>query len=95
VIAIKQGQKYDASRIDERHRDHALYVAYAPADAPKIAIAVLVENAGGGGAFAAPLARTVMDFYLLGEAVTPIDAPARPPAGNGNGNGGGNRAARD
>lgn len=97
VIAIKQGQKYDASRIDERHRDHALYVAYAPADAPKIAIAVLVENAGGGGAFAAPLARTVMDFYLLGEAVKPIDAPARPPAGNGNGNGngGGNRAARD
>jgi penicillin-binding protein 2 len=93
VIAIKQGQKYDASRIDERHRDHALYVAYAPADAPKIALAVLVENAGGGGAFAAPLARTVMDFYLLGEAVKPIDAPAGSPAGNGNG--GGARAARD
>jgi len=97
VIAIKQGQRYDASKIDERHRDHALYVGYAPADNPRIALAVLVENAGGGGTFAAPLARTVMDFYLLGEPVKPIDAPAKARAGNGNGNGngGGNRAERD
>ncbi|MBY0438615.1 MAG: penicillin-binding protein 2, partial [Burkholderiales bacterium] len=98
VIAIKQGQRYDASKIDERHRDHALYVGYAPADNPRIALAVLVENAGGGGAFAAPLARTVMDFYLLGQPVKPIDGPAQAGGngnGNGNGNGGGSRAARD
>jgi penicillin-binding protein 2 len=81
VIAIKQGQRYDASKIDERHRDHALYVAYAPADNPKIALAVLVENAGGGGAQAAPLARTVIDFFLMGRPVTPIDAPSA--AGSG------------
>ncbi len=74
VIQIKQGQRYDASRIDERHRDHALYIAYAPADNPKIALAVLLENAGGGGANAAPLARTVIDFFLLGRPVRPIDA---------------------
>lgn len=78
VVAIKQGQKYDASRLDERHRDHALFIAYAPADNPTIALAVLVENAGGGGANAAPLARTVIDFFLFGKPVTPIDAPGAP-----------------
>jgi penicillin-binding protein 2 len=80
VVAIKQGQKYDASRLDERHRDHALFIAYAPADNPTIALAVLVENAGGGGANAAPLARTVIDFFLFGKPVTPIDAPGAPGA---------------
>ena len=88
VVAIKQGQRYDASRLDERHRDHALFTAYAPAENPTIALAVLVENAGGGGAHAAPLARTVIDFFLLGKPVTPIDAPGTP--GNG-----GTRAERD
>jgi penicillin-binding protein 2 len=78
VVAIKQGQKYDASRLDERHRDHALFIAYAPAENPTIALAVLVENAGGGGANAAPLARTVIDFFLFGKPVTPIDAPGAP-----------------
>jgi penicillin-binding protein 2 len=95
VIAIKQGQKYDASKIDERHRDHALYIAYAPADNPKIALAVLVENAGGGGAHAAPLARTVMDFFLLGQPVKPIDAAPEPGAGGANGTNGGAGAERD
>jgi penicillin-binding protein 2 len=91
VVAIKQGQKYDASRLDERHRDHALFIAYAPAENPTIALAVLVENAGGGGANAAPLARTVIDFFLFGKPVTPIDAPgATGAAGNG-----GTRAQRD
>ena len=90
VIAIKQGQKYDASKIDERHRDHALYIAYAPADNPKIALAVLLENAGGGGANAAPLARTVIDFFLLGRPVKPIGAPATG-AGSAPGNGGAER----
>ena len=72
VIAIKQGEKYVASRVAERHRDHALFVAYAPADAPKIAVAVLVENAGFGAAAAAPIARKVLDYYLLGKKATPV-----------------------
>ncbi len=74
VIAIKQGEKYVASRVAERHRDHALFVAYAPADAPKIAVAVLVENAGFGAAAAAPIARKVLDYYLLGKKATPVKA---------------------
>jgi penicillin-binding protein 2 len=72
VIAIKQGEKYVASRVAERHRDHALFVAYAPADAPKIAVAVLVENAGFGAAAAAPIVRKVLDYYLLGKKATPV-----------------------
>ncbi|TCV88175.1 penicillin-binding protein 2 [Sulfurirhabdus autotrophica] len=67
VVGIKQTEKYVASRVQERHRDHALYIAYAPADDPKIALAVLVENGGHGGSTAAPIARKVMDFYLLGK----------------------------
>ena len=74
VIAIKQGEKYVASRVAERHRDHALFVAYAPADNPKIAVAVLVENAGFGAAAAAPIARKVFDYYLLGKKATPVKA---------------------
>lgn len=65
VIGIKQNAKYNASAIDERHRDHALFVAYAPADDPKIALAVIVENGGHGGSAAGPIARKVMDYYLL------------------------------
>jgi penicillin-binding protein 2 len=72
VIAIKQGEKYVASRVAERHRDHALFIAYAPADNPKIAVAVLVENAGFGAAAAAPIARKVFDYYLLGKKATPV-----------------------
>ena len=56
-------QKY----IDERHRDHALFIAYAPAEDPKIALAVIVENGGHGGSAAGPIARKVMDYYLLGK----------------------------
>jgi len=67
VIGIKQNEKYDERRIHERHRDHALFIAYAPADAPTIAVAVLVENGGHGSSSAAPVARKVMDFYLLGK----------------------------
>jgi len=72
VIAIKQGEKYVASRVAERHRDHALFIAYAPADNPKIAVAVLVENGGFGAAAAAPIARKVFDYYLLGKKATPV-----------------------
>ncbi len=67
VIGIKQGEKYDASRISKQFRDHALFIAYAPADHPRIAIAAIVENGGHGGSTAGPIARQVMDYYLLGK----------------------------
>jgi len=72
VIAMKQGEKYDAEKVDERLRDHAWYIAYAPADKPRIAMAVLVENGGHGGGTAAPIARKVMDYYLLGKVPKPL-----------------------
>jgi penicillin-binding protein 2 len=67
VIGMKAGEKYDESKVKERHRDHALFIAYAPADDPKIALALLVENGGHGGSTAAPIAREVFDFHLLGK----------------------------
>ncbi len=72
VISMKQGEKYDEEKIDERHRDHAWFIAYAPADKPKIALAVLVENGGHGGSTAAPIARKVMDYHLLGKVPKPL-----------------------
>ena len=66
VIAIKANEKYNANLIDERHRDHALYVAFAPLDAPQIALALVVENAGFGAGAAAPIARRVFDHALSG-----------------------------
>jgi penicillin-binding protein 2 len=66
VIAIKQGEKYHAASLDERHRDHALFTAYAPADDPRIAVAMVVENAGFGAQNAAPIARRAFDYYLMG-----------------------------
>lgn len=80
VIGIKQNEKYNENAINERHRDHALFIAYAPAEAPKIALAVIVENGGHGGSAAGPIARKVMDYYLLGkepvEDTTPKDSTA-------------------
>lgn len=76
VIGMKQGEKYDADKIDERHRDHAWFMAYAPAEAPRIALAVLVENGGHGGSTAAPIARKVMDYYLLGKEPKPLRVDA-------------------
>jgi penicillin-binding protein 2 len=70
VVGIAQNEKYNESKIDERHRDHALFIAFAPADPgvkPKIALALLVENAGWGAMAAAPIARQVFDYYLLGK----------------------------
>jgi len=67
VIAIKQDSKYIESQVAERHRDHALFIAYAPTEKPKIALAVIVENAGFGARAAAPIARLVLDYYLLGK----------------------------
>jgi penicillin-binding protein 2 len=68
VIAIKQNEKYDESKVAERHRDHSLFIAFAPVESPKIALAVIVENGGFGARAAAPIARTVLDYFLLGKA---------------------------
>ena len=67
VVGMKAGEKYDEKKVKERHRDHALFIAYAPADDPRIALALLVENGGHGGSTAAPIAREVLDFHLLGK----------------------------
>lgn len=60
-----RGAKYKASEIDERLRDHALFMAYAPVENPKIALALIVENGGWGATVAAPIARTVFDYWLV------------------------------
>ena len=76
VVGIKQGEKYNEARVAERHRDHSLFIAFAPAEDPKIAIAVLVENGGFGARAAAPIARAAIDYYLLGKrpaGPTPMD----------------------
>jgi penicillin-binding protein 2 len=77
VVGIRQGEKYDASRVGLRNRDHALFIAFAPADDPKIVVAVMVENGGHGGSTAAPVARKVIDYWLLGKLPT-IYAPVEP-----------------
>ena len=65
VVEVPQGEVYDEDALDEYHRKHAWFIAFAPADAPQIAIAVLVENGGGGSSVAGPVAREVIDAYLL------------------------------
>jgi penicillin-binding protein 2 len=67
VIAIKQNEKYVESKVAERHRDHSLFVAFAPSESPRIALAVIVENGGFGARAAAPIARQVLDYFLLGK----------------------------
>jgi penicillin-binding protein 2 len=67
VIAMKQNEKYDEKKVAERHRDHSLFIAFAPAVNPTIALGILVENGGHGSATAAPIARMVLDYYLLGK----------------------------
>ena len=74
VIGIRQNERYDARRIAERFRDHSLFMAFAPVEQPKLALAVIVENGGFGAQAAAPIARKVFDYYLLGKL--PGDAPA-------------------
>jgi penicillin-binding protein 2 len=66
VFTIKQNEKYVAGKVDERLRDHALFVAFAPAENPRVALAMVVENAGFGAQSAAPIARRVFDYVLLG-----------------------------
>lgn len=77
VYSLK-GEKYSESGVKEHLRDHALFIAFAPADQPKIAVAVLVENGGFGAQAAAPIARMVFDYYLLGKVP---EAPAVEDAG--------------
>jgi penicillin-binding protein 2 len=83
VVALKQGEKYSEATVAEHLRDHALFIAFAPVENPRIALAVLVENAGFGARAAAPIARKVLDYYLLGKrddkpAVKRADKPAEP-----------------
>lgn len=68
VVAIKQGEKYDRSKINERHRDHALFIAFAPVENPQIAVAVMVENGESGSGVAAPVVKQVMDAWLLDDS---------------------------
>ena len=65
VVAIKQGERYDRNKVKERHRDHALFIAYAPAEKPAIAVAVMVENGESGSGVAAPVTQQVLDAWLL------------------------------
>ena len=72
VIGMKQGEKYIESQVQERHRDHAWFITFAPAEQPTIAMVVLVENGGHGSSTAAPIARKVLDYYLLGKIPKPL-----------------------
>ena len=65
VVEIRQGEEYDEEELSEFNRKHAWFIAFAPADDPQIALSVLVENGGGGSSVAAPVARQVIDAYLL------------------------------
>ena len=91
AVGVKANQKYDASKLEEHKRDHSLYIAAAPLPNPSLVVAVIVENAGFGAAAAAPIARRVLDFVLLGhypseedvaatrkgQSAAPIGAPRR------------------
>jgi len=77
VFSLRQNQKYNEKAVEKHLRDHALFIAFAPAEEPRLAVAVLVENGGAGSRAAAPVARQVLDYYLLGEA----DKAATQPAG--------------
>ena len=76
VFTVKQNEKYNAATVDERMRDHALYIAFAPADEPRVALAMVVENAGFGAQNAAPIARRVLDFVILGQYPSEEDIAA-------------------
>jgi penicillin-binding protein 2 len=79
VVGLKKNEKgrsvYDSKTMAERHRDHSLYIAFAPADKPRIALALVVENGGFGAEAAAPIARKAFDYYLLGKRPIDKDKP--------------------
>jgi penicillin-binding protein 2 len=77
VVTVKQTESTKHKDVDERKREHAWFIAFAPADDPKIAISVLVENAGFGATAAAPIARKVIDSYLLADD-GPVSAQKTP-----------------
>jgi penicillin-binding protein 2 len=76
AVSIGQKEKYNATKLEEHQRDHSLYMAFAPAEQPTIALAIVVENAGFGAAHAAPIARRVFDYWLLGQYPSPDDIAA-------------------
>jgi penicillin-binding protein 2 len=76
AVGIGAKERYNAAKLEEHQRDHALYMAYAPADNPRIALAVVVENAGFGAASAAPISRRVFDYWLLGQYPSEEDMAA-------------------
>jgi penicillin-binding protein 2 len=76
AVTIGQKDKYNASKLEEHQRDHSLYMAFAPVDAPQVALAVVVENAGFGAAHAAPIARRVFDYLLMGQYPSEEDMAA-------------------
>ena len=80
VKGIGQGETYNEKTTAEHLRDHALFIAFAPVENPRIAIAVIVENGGHGGSTAAPIARKLMDLYLLGDEKATAKTPAAIPA---------------
>jgi penicillin-binding protein 2 len=65
VFTVKQDEEYDEEKVAKKMRDHALFIAFAPVEEPRIAVAVIVENGGHGGSVAAPIARRIMDLYLM------------------------------
>jgi len=75
VVGMKQNERYDEKRLKREHWDHALFIAFAPAENPKLALAILVENGKHGGTTAGPIAREVFDYYLTGKkpAIKPIN----------------------
>ncbi|MBX9794761.1 MAG: penicillin-binding protein 2 [Burkholderiaceae bacterium] len=76
AVGLKQNEKYSAHRVEEHLRDHALYIAFAPLADPQIAVAVIVENAGWGAGAAAPIARRLFDYMLLGQVPSEEDIAA-------------------
>jgi penicillin-binding protein 2 len=76
AVTIGQKDKYDVRRLEEHQRDHALYLAFAPAEAPQVVVAAVVENAGFGAAHAAPITRRVFDYVLLGQYPSEEDLAA-------------------
>ena len=76
AVTIGQKDRYDARKLEEHQRDHSLYIAFAPVDQPRIALAVVVENAGFGATSAAPIARRVFDYLLLDQYPNPQDLAA-------------------
>ena len=76
AVTLGQKEKYNAAKLEEHQRDHALYIAFAPADDPKIAVALIVENSGWGAEQAAPIARRVFDYWLQGDYPSEEDLAA-------------------